>query len=194
MDLDSHPDDAEGWPNRSRVHAHQVGTHGPELRYFGTAGGAFGFDRDDDAGIRLHLSNAGLIFRRRGLMIRRIKFVTLLAVFLFPGPASAFCGLDIDADTGRGILAVWGAAILGLGGFTLHRMWQNATVHPKTLALRNRLGEHERGLALVTAQLLNAENYPKECSLTEDQRRDRQEAANALRINIADVNAQLAST
>ncbi len=125
-------------------------------------------------------------------MKRCLESLTLLAVFLFPGSASAFCGLDIDADTGRGILAVWGGAVFGLGGFTLHRIWRNAAEPPEARALKTRLGELERGLALISSQLRNAEDYPRECGLSEEQHRDRQEAAISIREMIADVNSQLA--
>lgn len=113
---------------------------------------------------------------------------------MIPGTAHAsFCGLNIDAETGQTILWVWGSAIGGLGVLFGYRYWLNANDTPERKALKIRLGELERGLASVMAQLHNADNYPRECGLTDTERSDRRKSAATIRRMIAEAKSEIVS-
>lgn len=81
----------------------------------------------------------------------------------------------------------------GLGGTLLYRKWRSDRDRPESRALKRRLAELERALTSCRMQLQNADDYPNECGLTDEARRERQDTESKICRLIEDVRSELAS-
>ena len=121
-------------------------------------------------------------------MGRRSTLIAALGGILFPALVHAHGVLASDDDTGYGIW--WLYAILGgLGGLALFRKWRGGKERPARRAHKRRLADLERALESCLMQLRNAADYPKECGLTDEARRDNLDSVEKIRHLIEDAKS-----
>ena len=89
-----------------------------------------------------------------------------------PAMLHAHGGLSGEDDPGVGIWWLYGILFGGLGGLLFYRKWRAVKEPPERMAHKRRLKDLERTLKSHLMQLRNADDYPKECGLTDEQRRD----------------------
>jgi|TARA_Y100000031_G_scaffold152591_1_gene196034 hypothetical protein len=119
--------------------------------------------------------------------------MTSLAGSLAPfSYARAHSGPVGDDGIGDKIFWVYGVLLIGLASFVVYRKLIGGREPPERRALKRRLGELQRAHASCLKQLQNAEDYPKECGLTGEQRRDRVESVALIRRRIDETKADLA--
>ena len=112
-----------------------------------------------------------------------------LAGSIIPALVHAHGILASDDDTGYGIW--WLYAILGgLGGLAIFRKWRGGKERPVRRAHKRRLADLERSLKSCLMQLRNADDYPNECGLTDEQRRDNLDSAAKFRRLIEDAKSE----
>ena len=97
-----------------------------------------------------------------------------------------------EQDSGHGLFWIYGFLLAGIAGLIIYRKWWRGKEPPERRALKRRLGELQRAHASCLKQLQNAEDYPKECGLTGEQRRDRVESVALIRRRIDETKADLA--
>jgi len=104
----------------------------------------------------------------------------------------AHFGLADGDDVGTGLFWVWGAFIVGVAGFILYRR-SLAKLPPEGRELKRRLNELERALTSCHSQLRNADDYPTECGLSDQQRRARLDSVLSIQGMIAKTKSELAA-
>jgi hypothetical protein len=125
-------------------------------------------------------------------MGRQLALVAALAGSITPALVHAHGVMASDDDSGYGIW--WLYAILGgFGGLILYRKWRGATETPERKAHKRHLVDLERALNSCLMQIQNADDYPKECGLTDEQRRDTMDSVTKIRRLIEDANSKLLS-
>ena len=128
-------------------------------------------------------------------MTNRLLLIAFLAGSLAPvSSAFAHFGLAGDEDVGHVLFWFYGLLLAGITGYVFYRKWWRAKVTPEHRALKRRLNEFERALTSCMTQLQNAEDYPKECGLTDLQRRERQESIESIQGKIVEIKLDLAAT
>jgi hypothetical protein len=128
-------------------------------------------------------------------MRTRLLLVTSLAGSLAPLYCAIAHGVTGgEEDAGNELFWIYGLLLVGIAGFVIYRKWWRGRVSPERRALRRRLSEFERALTLCRAQLQNAEDYPKECGLTEEQRLERLQSAASIQEKIDEIKMDLAAT
>ena len=128
-------------------------------------------------------------------MTNRLLLIAFLAGSLAPvSSAFAHFGLAGDEDVGHVLFWFYGLLLAGITGYVIYRKWWRAKVTPEHRALKRRLNEFERALTSCRTQLQNAEDYPKECGLTDLQRRERQESIESIQGKIVEIKLDLAVT
>lgn len=109
--------------------------------------------------------------------------------------ASAFAHFGIgDDENGHQLLWVYGILLSTLAGFIVYRKWLGGKETPERRELKRHLSELERAHAACLTQLQNAEDYPKECGLTEEQRRERLDSVASFEGMIKQAHADLAAS
>jgi hypothetical protein len=116
-----------------------------------------------------------------------------LAGTTVPALVDAHAVMAGTPDPGLGMWWFYGLLLGGLGGTLLYRKWRGGKEPPERKALKRRLAELERVLKSNLMQLQNADDYPKECGLTDEQRRDRQISMTKIRRLIYHAKSELAS-
>jgi hypothetical protein len=91
---------------------------------------------------------------------------------IIPTLAHAHGVISSDDDSGYGIWWLYGIVFGGLSGLLFLRKWRAVKEPPEKMAHKRRLKDLERALKSHLMQLRNADDYPKECGLTDEQRRD----------------------
>ena len=89
-----------------------------------------------------------------------------------------------EEDGGNELLWLYGLVLAAIAGFVIYRKKWPGNVSPERRALKRQLSDFERALTLCMSQLQNADDYPKECGLTEKQRLDRVQSAASIREKI----------
>ena len=95
-----------------------------------------------------------------------------------------------DDDAGYGIWWLYGILFVGLGGFLFYWKWRRLKESPGVRAHKRRLADLERALNSCLMELRNADDYPKECGLTEEARRDNLDSATKIRRLIEDAKLE----
>ena len=106
----------------------------------------------------------------------------IAGVAMIPTTATAHGLLGTGHDIGHYLLWVYGIAFAALIGFVvvkLVRKGDSTLVEMK--AVKRRITDLESALASCTKQLKNAEDYPVECGLSDDQRQEKLDSADSLR-------------
>ena len=123
-----------------------------------------------------------------------LMLVTFLAASLSNATlALAHFGLADGDDVGTGLFWVWGVFLAGIVGFFVYKKWWASDEQPERRALKRRLGELERALSSCQSQLQNAKDYPNECGLSEEQRRERLTTVMSIQGLIDKTKAELAA-
>ncbi len=99
-----------------------------------------------------------------------------------------------EEDGGNGLFWLYGLVLASIAGFVIYRKWWGARESPERRALKRRLSDFERALTSCMAQLHNAEDYPKECGLTDEQRQERLESVESIQGKIDEIKMDLAAT
>lgn len=122
-------------------------------------------------------------------MGRRSTLIVALAGSIIPALVHAHGVLASDDDTGYGIWWLYGI-LGGLGGLVAYRRWRGGKERPQIRAHKRRLADLERALKSCLMQLRNADDYPKECRLTEEARRENLDSAAKIRRLIEDAKSE----
>jgi len=125
-------------------------------------------------------------------MGRRSALIAALGGSIIPALVHAHGVLASDDDTGYGIWWLY-ATLGGLGGLVIYRKWRGRKERPQIRANKRRLADLERALKSCLIQLRNADDYPKECSLTEEARQENLDSAAKIRRLIEDAKSELVS-
>ena len=128
-------------------------------------------------------------------MRTRLLLMMFLAGSLAP-LTSAFAHFGLYGDEEVGLVLYWfyGLLFAGITGFVIYRKWWVAKETPERRQMKRRLSEFERALTSCRAQLQNAEDYPKECGLTDEQRLERLESVESIQGKIIEIKMDLAAT
>ena len=110
------------------------------------------------------------------------------------GSAFAHFGLAGEDDVGHEFFWVYGIVLSSVIGFIIYRKYWARKDPPEVRALKRQLSELERALKLFQTQLKNAEDYPKECGLTDQQRQERLDSVESIQGQITAAKADLAAT
>ena len=108
--------------------------------------------------------------------------------------AWAHFGLADGEDIGHGIFWAYGLVFGSLICFVGYRRWAGNQGTPEQRTLNKHLKELERALNACLKQLKNAEEYPKECGLTDEQRRESMNSASSIQTQIDETKNMLAAT
>ena len=99
-----------------------------------------------------------------------------------------------EEDAGNGLFWLYGLVLAFIAGIVIYRKWWGARESPERRALKGRLSDFERALSSCMAQLQNAEDYPKECGLTDEQRLERLKSVASIQGKIEAIKMDLAAT
>ncbi len=119
----------------------------------------------------------------------------LVGLGALPTTAHAHGLLIGGHDVGPVLLWVYGAAFAALAGLVvLNKVRGGDPAHGEKKALKRRIAELEHGLAACMKHLKNAEDYPAECGLSDQQRQHRLDSAVTFRRMIDEEKLKLQST
>ncbi len=121
--------------------------------------------------------------------------MTLMAALvgsIIPALVQAHGVLATADDSGYGMWWIYGL-VAGLGGLLFYRKVRGREEGPERMALKHRLADLERALKSCLMQLRNADDYPKECGLTDEARRDNLDSVEKIRRLIEDAKSELLS-
>ena len=129
----------------------------------------------------------------RGWLIMRYKpaLVTMMVVCASSGVAFAHGGIGDEGDLGQGIFWLYGIVFAGLAGLILYKVIGGRNETPERKELRRRLAELEHGLKSRSKELQNAEEYPLECGLSDEQRQQLSESVAAIHQLIEETKSKL---
>ena len=120
---------------------------------------------------------------------------TSLTLNLAPFTAAfAHFGLTGDDDIGHELFWLYGILLASVAGFFIYRKFWTSNEPPEVRMLKRKISELERALKLSQTQIQNALDYPKECGLTDQQRKERLESIASIRGQITTAKADLAAT
>jgi len=108
--------------------------------------------------------------------------------------AWAHFGLADGEEIGHGIFWAYGLVFTGLICFVFYRRWAGSQGTPEQRSLNCHLKELERALNSCLKQLKNAEEYPKECGLTDEQRHESMNSVTVIQTQIDETKEMLAAT
>jgi len=97
-------------------------------------------------------------------------------------------------DSGNEFFWIYGLVLTVLAGTIIYRKWWAVQETPERKVQKSRLRDFERDHALCMTQLQNAEDYPKECGLTEAERKEHLQSAASMQKNIDEIKTDLAAT
>ena len=107
------------------------------------------------------------------------------------GVAFAHGGIGDEGDLGHGIFWLYGMVFAGIAGFILYKLIVGRNETPERKELRRRLAEFEHELKSCLKELQNAEEYPLECGLSDEQRQQLLESVAAIRRLIEEAKSKL---
>ena len=115
--------------------------------------------------------------------MRTVPALSAIAgVATIPTAATAHGLLGTGHDIGHYLLWVYGIAFVALIGFMVVKLVRKGdSAHVEKKAMKRRITDLERALASCTKQLKNAEDYPVECGLSDEQRQEKLDSAVSLR-------------
>ena len=117
--------------------------------------------------------------------------VTMMVVCANSGVAFAHGGIGDEGDLGGGIFWLYGVMFAGLAGFILYKLIVGRNETPERKELRRRLAEFEHELKSCLKELKNAEEYPLECGLSDEQRQQLLESVAAIHRLIEETKRKL---
>ena len=124
-------------------------------------------------------------------MRHKPTLVTMMVVCANSGVAFAHGGIGDEGDLGHGIFWLYGMVFAGLAGFILYKLIVGRNETPERKELRRRLAEFEHELKSCLKELQNAEEYPLECGLSDEQRQQLLESVAAIRRLIEETKSKL---
>ena len=117
--------------------------------------------------------------------------VTMMVACANSGVAFAHGGIGDEGDLGGGIFWLYGVMFAGLAGFILYKLIVGRNETPERKELRRRLAELEYELKSCLKELKNAEEYPLECGLSDEQRQQLLESVAAIHRLIEETKRKL---
>ena len=117
--------------------------------------------------------------------------VTMMVVYANSGVAFAHGGIGDEGELSGGIFWLYGVMFAGLAGFILYKLIVGRNETPERKELRRRLAEFEHGLKSCLKELKNAEEYPLECGLSDEQRQQLLESVAAIHRLIEETKRKL---
>ncbi len=117
--------------------------------------------------------------------------VTMMVVCANSGVAFAHGGIGDEGDLGGGIFWLYGVMFAGLAGFILYKLIVGRNETPERKELRRRLAEFDHELKSCLKELKNAEEYPLECGLSDEQRQQLLESVAAIHRLIEETKRKL---
>ena len=120
--------------------------------------------------------------------------ILIIQSFLPFSKAFANNGLAGSVEVGDGIFWAYGFVFLALIGFIIYRRWDRRRGTPEQRSLKLKLKELNHGLNTCLSQIQNADKYPNECGLSDQQRRKNEESAALIRSQIDQTREMLSST
>ncbi len=110
---------------------------------------------------------------------------TLLVGCLLPLSGSlAHFGFADGEDPGHGIFWAYGIVFTALLGFVAYRRWSRSQGTPEQRSLKQQLKELDRALDACIKKIQIADEYPNECGISDEERRQNLEHAQSIRIKI----------
>lgn len=107
--------------------------------------------------------------------------------------AMAHFGLADGEDFGHGIFWVYGFVFAGLIGFVFYQRWSRTKGTPEQRSLKLQLKELDHALKSCLKQIQNADDYPNECGLSDEERRENIKSAASLQTQIDQTKTTLAA-
>ena len=120
--------------------------------------------------------------------------ILIVQCFLPVSGALANNGLAGSVEIGDEIFWAYGFVFAALIGFVIYRRWDRRRGTPEQRTLRLKLKELNRLLSNCLNQIQNADKYPNECGLSDEQRRKSEEIAKSLQSQIDNTREMLSST
>ncbi|MFP6759246.1 MAG: hypothetical protein VCC99_13675 [Alphaproteobacteria bacterium] len=106
----------------------------------------------------------------------------IAGVATIPSAATAHGLLGTGHDIGHYLLWVYAIAFAALIGFVVVKLVRKGdSTQVEMKAVKRRITDLESTLASCTKQLKNAEDYPVECGLSDEQRQEKLDSATSLR-------------
>ena len=126
--------------------------------------------------------------------IKSLISILIVQCFLPVSGALANNGLAGSVEIGDEIFWAYGFVFAALIGFVIYRRWDRRRGTPEQRTLRLKLKELNRLLSNCLNQIQNADKYPNECGLSDEQRRKNEEIAKSLQSQIDNTREMLSST
>ena len=126
--------------------------------------------------------------------IKSLISILIVQCFLPVSGALANNGLAGSVEIGDEIFWAYGFVFAALIGFVIYRRWDRRRGTPEQRTLRLKLKELNRLLSNCLNQIQNADKYPNECGLSDEQRRKSEEIAKSLQSQIDNTREMLSST
>ena len=124
------------------------------------------------------------------------SLVSILIIQNFCPSARAWAnnGLAGSVEIGSTIFWAYGFIFLTLIGFIIYRRWDKRRGTPEQRSLRIQLKELNQALDGYLKQIHNADEYPNECGLSDEQRRKHLESVKSIQCRIDQTRDILSST
>lgn len=122
-----------------------------------------------------------------------ILIASLVGILAPISVAFAHFGLAGDDEVGHALFWIYGILLIGIATFVIYRKAIGSKESPERRSLKRQLSELERALASRTTQLKYAKDYPNECGLSDEQRREVIESVTSIRIQISKAKSELAT-
>ena len=103
-------------------------------------------------------------------------------------------GLAGSVEVGHGIFWAYGLVFLALIGFIIYRRWDRRRGTPEQRSLRLQLEELNRALDACLKQIKNADEYPNECGLSNEQRHRNVKSVESIKSQIGHTEETLSAT
>ena len=128
-------------------------------------------------------------------MLTRIFLITIIFECLYSiKPSLAHFGLSGDEDVGHALFWIYGILLAGITGTVIYRKWLARSETPERRKLKQNLREFESSLNSFLMQLQNADDYPNECGISEEQRIEKNESVATIQNKIDEIRLELATT
>ena len=109
-------------------------------------------------------------------------------------PTFAHFGLSGDEDVGHALFWFYGLLLVGVIGTVIYRKWLAKNETPERRKLKQNLREFEHSLNTYLVQLQNADDYPNECGISEEQRLEKNKSVATIQNKIDEIRLELATT
>ena len=119
------------------------------------------------------------------MRLSTVFIIVLICNILLPPQAFAHFGFADGEDPGHGIFWAYGIVFTALLSFVFYRRWShNQLGTPEERKLKLKIRELERALNSCLKQIKNADAYPNECALSEEQRNENLTSAKSIQKEI----------